>query len=274
MSSGNTSWWIAVFLFLSGAIDWLAKISGIYADFPGFWSFLSDHISAVTEKMSPEFGVMGIGVAILVFHLLPKSARSLMPKQNVVSMPVSHASPVRFAKENQNGEKQPTAVGEELYNILQDFVIDFLEPAVIDQILAQAKMVSESNKIETITRFALLGIYDDGEDSQTYTFKITFKQLTDGIRESPGPLISFQDLTACIAKLESGTYAHFCEQGKRLADILEISLSSNNEYSNLWAQWKRKHISLVQEFEKVKRDSRFGQPLHRPARPSRWGSVD
>jgi hypothetical protein len=95
-------------------------------------------------------------------------------------------------------------------------------------------------------------------------------KLSSGLADSPGPTIKFDGIIECIHELEREFYKNFCEQGTAVGTSQEVDLR-NGPVIGEWNRWRDAHRKMVNAYESIKRDIRFGK-LHR-LKPSRWGQA-
>jgi hypothetical protein len=88
------------------------------------------------------------------------------------------------------------------------------------------------------------------------------------LSESPGPIINFDAIIDCIFELEKSHHRIFCERSGELIKSEAVSIVDPQQ----WMAWRDSHNALINAYEPIKRDPRFGKLL-RPARPSRWGDT-
>ena len=84
------------------------------------------------------------------------------------------------------------------------------------------------------------------------------------------PIVTNGQMIDAITKLENKNYKAFCDQADELAGAAHTDVRRNATLYPLWEEWRLQHNALVDEYDKLKRESRFGPPLYRPQLPSRW----
>jgi hypothetical protein len=90
---------------------------------------------------------------------------------------------------------------------------------------------------------------------------------------SPAPTLTVREMAISIVELENDSYRRLCEQADELAQVANVDYRRHASLAPIWESWRVDHNHLVEEFDKLKRESRFGRPLYRPQRPSRWGGL-
>jgi hypothetical protein len=147
------------------------------------------------------------------------------------------------------------------YNDLVTFAAEYLIPACENLLAVQREIIDQNAASPAIAAYASKGLTDEWK---------AFFRLYEGLVESPGPIIRFEPLINCIYELESGEYRKALESTKQM--LKEIDTTRNPIMSS-WRIWEYSHRVMVEAYEKIKRDSRFGS-LFRPVRESRWGGLD
>jgi hypothetical protein len=154
---------------------------------------------------------------------------------------------------------------KQAYGEILDFCLDYLLPACQNQMGLQEELVNELCDNKAIATLAISGLRSEN-DYETGDFWRNYQTLSSGMTQSPGPIIGFDAIIDCIFELEQGQYRIFCEQSLELRKSGEATTSGIH-----WAAWRDSHNALVDAYEPIKRDPRFGKLL-RPGRPSRWGN--
>src|ERR1700683_96093 len=136
------------------------------------------------------------------------------------------------------------------------------ETELQDAIISQA---SGGNTV--IASLAHIGIH---HSERTKEFREHYTALVDGLLASPGPIIRFEAIIEHIAALENGNYMQLSEQLSEFAVIFSMNVRTDANLNPIWLKWVEAHNALIEAYDPIKRDPRFGKLL-RPARPSRWG---
>lgn len=152
---------------------------------------------------------------------------------------------------------------------LELFILDFILPACSAQIVLQERILKKMGDNPFLLRFANLGLRND------YTHQVfnrTYDVLSN-LGSSPMPEMTNGEMVESIIRLENENYRKFCDQSYVLGKSLSIKIQTEPDLTNLWGIWCHQHNRLVKEYDILKRESRFGRPLYRPQKPSRWGDA-
>jgi len=149
------------------------------------------------------------------------------------------------------------------YNDLLAFSLDYLIPACEAQLEMQETIIAGGCENERISRMARSELYSEYGPWRYYD------RLSEGLTQSPGPVIRFDAMIDCIFEIERHEYRAACEYTNDLALSVGVDQDTNEALTPLREAWRAKHHALINAYDKIKRDSRF-EKLLRPARPSRW----
>jgi hypothetical protein len=165
-------------------------------------------------------------------------------------------------------DPEAEATDKQAYKEILAFALDRVIPACEGQLELQDEIISQaSGNNPVIAHFACMGIR---QSAKTEGFWDHYKPLETGLLASPGPLIRFEAIIEHIAALESGNYREFSEQMNGLAITFSMNVRTDANLRPVWLKWVEAHNVLIEAYDPMKRDPRFGKLL-RPARPSRWG---
>jgi hypothetical protein len=164
-----------------------------------------------------------------------------------------------------SNDPESTAPDKQAYKDLLDFSLDRLLPACEAQIRFQDALVRKACSNDLIAEFATEGMRST-DRFKTHNFWSYYTKLILGLTDSPGPIITFDKMLDYIFELEKEGYKTFCDQAAEIASVSGV----DQRVDELWTSWRVRHTALVDTYEPIKRDPRFGKLL-RPARPSRWG---
>jgi hypothetical protein len=168
-------------------------------------------------------------------------------------------------------DPEAEATDKQAYKEILAFAQDRVLPACDAQIRLQEALISQTCATEKIANLAHVGLRHDGSH-KTSEFWVHYNKLLSGLIESPGPIIKFEAIIDCIAGLERENYRNFCEQRHEIAAAASINPEADVSVRSAWLEWASSHNTLVDAYEPIKRDPRFGKLL-RPVRPSRWGDI-
>ncbi|MGH6671469.1 MAG: hypothetical protein ACRECV_05770, partial [Xanthobacteraceae bacterium] len=146
--------------------------------------------------------------------------------------------------------------------------LDRVIPACETQVELQKTIISQASSPNTV--IAALAINGLQHSEKTKGFWSDYETLSTGLLASPRPLIKFDAIIEHVAALECGNYGLFSEQMNQFAVIFSLDVRTNASLRPVWLKWVEAHNALVEAYDPIKRDPRFGKLL-RPARPSRWG---
>src|SRR5207253_5266142 len=118
---------------------------------------------------------------------------------------------------------------------------------------------------EKVAQFAIEGLHSD-QRFKTRDFWNSYIRLESGLQQSPGPIIKFEPMIDCIFELEQQGYKNFCGQYLELTESDQLARDALETH---WQTWAALHNELIDAYEAIKRDARFGR-LVRPVKPSRW----
>ena len=171
--------------------------------------------------------------------------------------------------ETEPASPNPNEVDENIYNSLLWFCIDHLIPTCEAQISLQKRVIKALTNSGYVEMYAWRGAVDH---FRSFGFWDNYEKLSKGLSSSPMAITSYNEIAECVAKIEK-TYDTFCGQTHLLSNERKFDYMRDKLTADLWEEWRAKHNVMVTEFEKIKRDSRFGRVLFRPARESRWGGI-
>lgn len=144
-------------------------------------------------------------------------------------------------------------------------------PACWAQINLQKAILKKMCDGERVLHFAEQGLLDD---YMHWQFCENYRKIRGfGGSPSSAPTMTVHEIAHCIVELENGSYKSFCDQASELDKTLDLDQERRNVLKGLWIEWGQKHNKLVEEFDQLKRETRFGRPLYRPQKPSRWGGM-
>jgi hypothetical protein len=164
-------------------------------------------------------------------------------------------------------DPEAEATDKQAYKEILDFALDQVIPACETQVELQNAILSQATSDPVIDNLAILGLRNS---EKTKEFWNHYEALSAGLLASPGPLIRFEAIIEHIAALENENYRVFTEQMNQFAIIFSLNVRTNANLRPVWIKWVEAHNALIEAYEAIKRDPRFGRLL-RPARPSRWG---
>ena len=154
------------------------------------------------------------------------------------------------------------------YYQLVGFLFDYLLPTCKYQIALQRKIIKILSANSKIAGLALAGL-QYAPSSQIQDFWLYYDRLIQGLDASE-PIIKYSAMVDCIRKLEKGAYKNFYAYGEEIAASSGFDYKTDDRTREEWERWRQSHNALIHEYEKIKRDPRFGK-LMVPRRPSRWG---
>jgi hypothetical protein len=167
---------------------------------------------------------------------------------------------------------QAEATDKQAYKEILAFAVDHVVPACRAQIRLQESLISRICDNKKIANLANIGLRTS-HSFKTSEFWEQYERLASGLIESPNPIIKFEAIIDCIAALEKDSYKIFSEQFEEIAAPANIDVKTDANVRPTWSEWRERHNALIDAYEAIKRDPRFGKLL-RPARPSRWGNRD
>lgn len=170
--------------------------------------------------------------------------------------------------DNYSDDPEAEATDKQAYKEILAFALDRVIPACEAQVELQNALISQaSGNNAIIAALAHMGIR---HSNRTKEFWNHYTLLTAGLLASPGPLIRFEAIIEHVAALENRNYKEFSEQLNEFAIAFSINVRTDANLRSIWLKWVEAHNALIEAYDAIKRDPRFGKLL-RPARPSRWG---
>jgi hypothetical protein len=164
-------------------------------------------------------------------------------------------------------DPEAEATDKQAYKEILAFALDRVMPACEAQVELQKAILSQVSGNPVIGALAYMGVE---HSDRTKEFWNHYTELTAGLLASPGPIIRFETIIEHIAALESGNYRELSEQMNEFVVLFSLNVRTNATLRPIWLKWVEAHNALVDAFDSIKRDPRFGKLL-RPVRPSRWG---
>jgi hypothetical protein len=174
---------------------------------------------------------------------------------------------LNWSKSEMKKNPMRRAIEGDAHERLDLFIIDFLRPALWAQVELQNEILKcgiKGKKMLSLAEYGLTNDYNNWAFSEAYN-------LVEKFGSSPMPVVTNGQMIDCITKLENGNYKQFCDQADDLAKEAGIEIQSEMGLFRLWDEWRHRHNALIEEYDSLKRESRFGSPLYRPQLPSRWG---
>lgn len=229
---------------------------------------------AWAEGTIQPYGTLGYIVTVLVVALflgivfLAISAGVWFWRRGGSAAPDSTQPALTQPEQEYSADPEAEALDKGAYNQIVAFCIDFLLPACGAQVELQEGIIRDLCGNEKVVAWALEGLRSD-YNYKTSGFWQNYTSLSSGLTDSPGPSIKFEGMIECINELEKEFYKNFCDQAIEVAQSAGIDLKNSAVIAE-WHRWHDHHGKMVDAFEMLKRDIRFGK-LHR-LRPSRWGS--
>jgi hypothetical protein len=208
--------------------------------------------------------VLGFGVAALLWRGVVSTLRERL---NLCQDRLNerNATTVDPASDVSSETASGDLADDQAYNEIVTFSLDALLPACQAQIDYQKELISQSVSNESVRNVIIDGLFY-GRRHETQSFLGSYGKLCLGLTESPGPIMNFEGIIDCIYDLERQEYRDFCGQSGKIAD----AINTNQKIEECITAWRGRHNALIDAYETIKRDSRFGK-LFRPARHSRWG---
>ena len=153
------------------------------------------------------------------------------------------------------------------HETLMLFVVEHLLPSCEAQTYLIDKIIEIAVGKNEIAVWA-----EDGfrNSSKLGDFKKGYDAVS-GLTDSPPTFVPFQTMIDGVDLVEKN-YWMLCNKGKRVAQETGLDPVSHPELFPRWEDWRKKHNDLIDAYDRIKRDSRFGK-LFRPAKKSRWGDV-
>lgn len=218
------------------------------------------------------FGFLWVAIAIgwRRFYPLPTSPTIL------VNRDVAVEAPSAWLPSNQpnddvrlhSDDPERDAPDKEAYNDILAFAIDRVLPACNAMIDLQEALIGHMARGAKIAELALEGFRS--ESLTTGEFWKHYDGLSGGLSASPGPILKFEGIIEHIHGLESGSYERFSQQMFEL--FCDLERDKYTAMSKRLSTWRHEHRALVDAYDAIKRDTRFGKLL-RPLRDSRWGRL-
>lgn len=159
----------------------------------------------------------------------------------------------------------------EIYYALTDFSVSYLIPACTSLLAIQEALIERLIGNPTIARFAIDGM-ETSPSHELRPFWKNYGNIIHGV-DSCDPWIKWDALVDCIKTLERTGYRALRKQVDEIAESAGIELRNDTQISPLWRDWSDKHIALVNEYNKVKSNPRYGKRLFKPLQESRWGEI-
>lgn len=164
-------------------------------------------------------------------------------------------------------DPEAEATDKQAYKEILAFALDRVIPACETQADLQDELISRVCDNAVIAHLANVGVRQSDKTSEFWRH---YTELTAGLLASPGPIIRFETIIEHIAALENESYRVLSEQRDLLAISFGVNLATDTNLRPVWLKWAQAHNALIDAYEAIKRDPRFGKLL-RPARSSRWG---
>lgn len=149
------------------------------------------------------------------------------------------------------------------------FIIKFVLSACYDQFRLQEIILHKWFDDELAVSLAKTGLHKDWAH---WEFNESFEKLST-LGGSPMSDLSTEEMIEHLVKLEKGPYQKLCHRGDELAKRAGINVFQDDDLAPLWEKWRESHNALVLEYDELKCESRFGTPLYRPQKESRWGGI-
>ncbi len=156
------------------------------------------------------------------------------------------------------------AINAEIYNDLVWFCVDQLIPACNSRSELHADLINSLTSSQYVAMYARRGADDH---YRSFGFFGNYEKLS-GLLGSPAADLSFEEIIDCVDGIEK-SYETFCGQAGLIAGGLDYK--EHPRFGPMWEVWRETHNEMVEAYEKIRRDVRFGK-LHR-LRPSRWGGI-
>lgn len=156
------------------------------------------------------------------------------------------------------------------HELLQLFIIEVVAPACWSQIQLQTAILRHLCNNEKFLYFAEQGLRNDyyGNSEFSEAFKTVAR-----LGGSPIPPIIVGQMIKCITELENEHYKNFWRQSYELAYLAGVDCERDPVLGPLWEKWHVDHNTLVSKYNDLKRVQRYGPPLYRPQKESRWGGI-
>ncbi|TKV80139.1 hypothetical protein FDV58_18000 [Bradyrhizobium elkanii] len=230
------------------------------------WDKILTQVAAVTAAPLP-FLVAVLIVAGLIWWLLNWRYSALLGHKDAEIKLLERKIANSTAEPNDDFSSDPesTAPDKQAYREILDFCLDRLLPACHAQSRLQHEMIYRLCDNKFVAELAAEALHSE-DDFRTGEFWKNYRRLSSGLAESPGPIITFDAIIDCIFELEKSHYKTFCERSLEIIKSKSASIVDVQQ----WTEWRDSHNALIDAYEPIKRDPRFGKLL-RPARPSRWG---
>jgi hypothetical protein len=150
------------------------------------------------------------------------------------------------------------------YDELIRFFVKYVAPVVRAHRRLQEEILSIGICSAPARELAIQGLSND-------TLYRSFMLAEAPMSGSPASRPSFADLTTSIHNTEFN-YQHAVADRDALAHSLGLQAHSDKRLLSLWNDWKATRNALVNKYEDIKTDQRFGI-LFRPFRESKWGDI-
>lgn len=245
--------------------SWLAL--GAFIMSSSFFSWVASQWNALAEQGWPAILLVGAGVASLVICALSllvwilgrffgssagETKSETSEKGGNVALPVEVAEPLDKAA----------------YNQIVAFCVDVLLPACDAQLKLQESLIRDLSKGGYVAMYAQRGAKDH---YKSFGFWEPYEALSRGLSSRTGAVPRFAEIIAHVGRLER-TYDSFRAQSHLISNEGRVDYRRDPKFAAAWDDWRVKHNALVAEYEKIKRDSRFGS-LFRPGQKSEWGGL-
>jgi hypothetical protein len=250
-------WWAFISGFTAAGAFVIAWLSTTWVWYWQTFNWAGVAFAFLVAWLVIALGVFLIGIGVARWRI------GVRPDEPKMGNGISRLDP------NASDDPEAEATDKQAYREILDFALDKVIPACQAQIEAQEAVISQICGTAQVAALASIGLRHSANYKMS-EFWSNFERLQSGLTESPGPIIKFEAIIDCIAGLEAGSYKKFCEQLDEIANAADINPKANAKLLPIWFEWAQSHNALVNAYNTIKRDPRFGKLL-RPARSSRWG---
>lgn len=263
-------WFVSLLFWLwttvPKALDWVGR-----STLPDDWRQLMDERLPAWAAwlFSTPWWVPALLAAALTFWLMWLSWPRQPKQDDAVTRHVFEAASAPATDIEPTKADPLDATYGDAHERLELFILDYILPACGAQIVLQTTILKEMCSGDIIPHFVEQGVK---HDYMHWTFCQQYERLSRLVG-SPKDTMSIRQMIECVCDLENGSYKRFVDQASELDKALDANNDHRNAIRGLWRDWGERHNRLVEAFDALKRESRYGPPLYRPQRPSRWGGL-
>ncbi len=215
----------------------------------------------------PSWMVFGAAALLTIWLAHVSWPRQSIPVAGMLTRPsappAAAAEQTELPLESQGDEP----VDAEVYNATALFCVDYLLPVCDAQIELQKQLIRELSSSGYVAMYAWKGAQDH---QKSHRFFDSYESLSGLVKDQPSSL-PFTKIVECIGQLERFSYQTFCGQTHLISNSEKFEYKKHSRYGPMWEDWRTKHNAMVEAYEKIRRDVRFGS-LHQ-LRPSNWGGI-